>query len=48
VMDFGRGQCYVQSSGALQDPEIQKNVCLVMEGGREALARRWARLGREV
>lgn len=45
VMDFGRGQCYVQSSGALQDPEIQNNVCSVMEGGREALARRWARLG---
>jgi energy-coupling factor transporter ATP-binding protein EcfA2 len=48
VMDFGRGQCYVQSSGALQDPEIQNNVCSVMEGGREALARRWARLGGEV
>lgn len=48
VMDFGRGQCYVQSSGALQDPEIQNNVCSVMEGGCEALARRWARLGREV
>lgn len=48
VMDFGRGQCYAQSSGALQDPEIQNNVCSVMEGGREALARRWARLGREV
>ena len=48
VMDFGRGQCYVQGSGALQDPEIQNNVCSVMEGGREALARRWARLGGEV
>jgi energy-coupling factor transporter ATP-binding protein EcfA2 len=48
VMDFGRGQCYVQGSGALQDPEIQNHVCSVMEGGREALARRWARLGREV
>jgi energy-coupling factor transporter ATP-binding protein EcfA2 len=48
VMDYGNGQCYVRGYGALQEHEIQEQVCAVMEGGREALARRWARLGREV
>lgn len=48
VMDYGSGQCYVRGNGALQENEIQEEVCAVMEGGREALARRWARLGREV
>ena len=48
VMDYGIGQCYVSGYGALQENEIQEQVCAVMEGGREALARRWARLGREV
>ena len=48
VMDYGNGQCYVSGYGALQENEIQEQVCAVMEGGREALARRWARLGREV
>ena len=48
VMDYGNGQCYVRGYGALQENEIQEQVCAVMEGGREALARRWARLGREV
>ena len=48
VMDYGNGQCYVRSYGALQEHDIQDQVCAVMEGGREALARRWARLGREV
>lgn len=48
VMDYGSGQCYVRGRGALQENEIQEEVCAVMEGGREALARRWARLGREV
>jgi hypothetical protein len=48
VMDYGNGQCYVRSYGALQENDIQEQVCAVMEGGREALARRWARLGREV
>jgi len=48
VMDYGNGQCYVRGYGALQEHEIQEEVCAVMEGGREALARRWARLGREL
>jgi len=48
VMDFGRGQCYVQQSGALQDAPVRREVCRVMEGGHEAFSRRWKRLGTEV
>ncbi|MCL2875913.1 MAG: AAA family ATPase [Betaproteobacteria bacterium] len=48
VMEFGRGQCFVQQSGALQELVVRREVCRVMEGGREAFARRWKRLGTEV
>lgn len=48
VMEFGRGQCCVMQSGALQEKAVREEVCRVMEGGREAFARRWKRLGREV
>ncbi|HMM72668.1 MAG TPA: AAA family ATPase [Rhodocyclaceae bacterium] len=48
VMAFGRGQCYVMQSGALQEKAVREEVCRVMEGGREAFARRWKRLGKEV
>jgi len=47
VFDF-TGQCYVAQSGALQEGAVREEVCRVMEGGREAFSRRWARLGREV
>lgn len=47
VMEFGRGQCYVQQSGALQENDLRNEVCRVMEGGHEAFSRRWKRLGRE-
>lgn len=45
---FGGGQCRVIERGALQEKSVRKEVCDVMEGGYDALARRWARLGREV
>lgn len=48
VMAFGRGQCYVQESGALQETSVRREVCRVMEGGHEAFARRWKRLGTEI
>lgn len=48
VMEFGRGQCFVQQSGALQESAVRREVCRVMEGGHEAFARRWKRLGTEV
>jgi len=47
VMAFGKGQCFVQQSGALQERSVRDEVCRVMEGGREAFARRWKRLGGE-
>ena len=48
AFDFRRGQCGVEKRGALQDKTVREEVCRVMEGGREAFSRRWARLGREV
>jgi len=48
AFDFGGGQCRVEERGALQEKAVREKVCRVMEGGREAFARRWARLGREV
>lgn len=48
VMEFGRGQCFVQQSGALQDKAVRDEVCRVMEGGRDAFERRWKRLGRDI
>lgn len=48
VMEFGRGQCFVQQSGALQEATVRREVCRVMEGGHEAFSRRWKRLGTEI
>ncbi|MCL2161081.1 MAG: AAA family ATPase [Betaproteobacteria bacterium] len=47
VMEFGKGQCFVKQVGALQESPVRGEVCRVMEGGREAFARRWKRLGSE-
>lgn len=47
VMGFGGGQCFVEQSGALQEAAVRSEVCRVMEGGHEAFALRWKRLGRE-
>lgn len=48
VMEFGRGQCFVQQSGVLQEAAVRREVCKVMEGGHEAFEKRWKRLGTEV
>lgn len=48
AFDFRGGQCRVAEHGALQEKSVREEVCRVMEGGREAFSRRWARLGREV
>ena len=48
AFDFKNGQCQVVERGALQDLSVREEVCRVMEGGREAFARRWARLGRDM
>lgn len=46
VLDFNN-QCYVKQTGSLQDPAMRSEVCLVMEGGKEAFDRRYQRLGKE-
>lgn len=48
ALDFRGGQCRAVKCGALQEKSVREEVCRVMEGGREAFSRRWARLGREV
>ncbi len=48
ALDFRSGQCRVVQSGALQDRDVREEVCQIMEGGRTAFERRWARLGRDV
>ena len=48
ALDFRRGQCRVVQSGALQERSVREEVCRIMEGGRTAFERRWARLGRDV
>lgn len=47
VMDFAGGQCYISEQGALQESSLRSKVCRVMEGGAEAFARRYHRLGPE-
>ena len=46
VLDFNH-QCQVKQTGSLQDPAMRREVCLVMEGGKEAFDRRYLRLGKE-
>lgn len=48
AFDFRGGQCRVIEKGALQESSVREEVCRVMEGGHEAFARRWARLGRAI
>ena len=47
ALKFVAGQCKVVQSGSLQDKAMREEVCLVMEGGREAFEHRYRRLGRE-
>ena len=45
-MDQRSGQCSIvtDGSGCLQDPGVRKEICHVMEGGRQAFERRYQRL----
>ena len=38
------GMATIPVTGALQDPAVRKAVCDIMEGGREALERRFRRI----
>ncbi|OQB97585.1 MAG: hypothetical protein BWX81_00857 [Spirochaetes bacterium ADurb.Bin110] len=48
AMNFQAGQCKVAEQGSLQKMTVRSEVCRIMEGGVEALALRWARLGKEL
>jgi hypothetical protein len=45
-MYFARGQIWKQISGALQKNDVREAVCEVMEGGREALNKRYFRISK--
>ncbi len=47
ALDFRAGQCRVIERGSLQDKAMRKEVCDVMEGGRDAFEKRYRRLGRD-
>ncbi|MEO7034254.1 MAG: TrlF family AAA-like ATPase [Polyangiaceae bacterium] len=44
-LDLRGGQCQVTHKGSLQDADVRAEVCRVMEGGQEAFASRYRRLG---
>lgn len=44
VLDF-TNQCTVKHQGSLQSETVRQEICLVMEGGKEAFRRRYQRLG---
>lgn len=46
VLESRGGQAWAAQSGGLQDQKVRDEVCRVMEGGREALERRYRRIGR--
>ena len=45
ALDFRGNQCRVARSGAIQENQIQEEVCRVMEGGQKAFLQRYRRLG---
>ena len=45
-MDYVNGQVAVVGNNALQDKAIRSAVCEVMEGGREALDKRYYRISK--
>lgn len=45
-MNFARGQIWKQISGALQKNDVREAVCEVMEGGKEALDKRYFRISK--
>jgi hypothetical protein len=44
VMAMMGGQCRIKLMGTLQSRDARKEVCLVMEGGKEALEKRYRRI----
>jgi DNA repair ATPase RecN len=44
TMDFAGGQISLASKGGLQEREVRKDICRVMEGGEEAFRQRYKRI----
>jgi len=44
VMNFAGGQIRVKISGSLQEKEIRREICQVMEGGTKAFEQRYRRI----
>ena len=44
VMKFVNGMIYVERQGTLDDNEIRADVCRIMEGGKSAFKKRYARM----
>ncbi|WP_191062089.1 ATP-binding protein [Geminicoccus harenae] len=42
------GQAHIERQGCLQDAEVRRTICEVMEGGREAFAERYRRIALNV
>lgn len=42
------GQTHVDGEGGLQEARVREAICRIMEGGRDALERRYRRIGREL
>jgi len=45
ALDFIKGQCCIKQRGSMQDTAMRDEVRRIMEGGAEALERRYRRLG---
>ena len=43
-LDYVNGQIVTVCSGALQDHAVRDGICNVMEGGKEALEKRYYRI----
>lgn len=47
ALDFRNGQIQISSDGCLQDRNIRKEICTIMEGGKDALKQRYRRINIE-
>lgn len=44
VLQFTKGQVQIGPRGGMDEPNIRKAICDIMEGGREAFENRWKRM----
>ena len=44
ALDYQKGQSIITHQGSLQENNLREEICRIMEGGREAFARRYRRM----